>query len=134
MINRSGPIPIQSDKLNLPNSMRELEPGDRRRRSFEGLKALHRPALHLDGAMILFDNIVEVFARTHFHPTPSRMLASKQAQCAMAGLMAVECQLQGAMAAMCRERFAEERLGCRNAAGTAQIKVDRTALLIHRAI
>lgn len=33
--------------------MRELEPGDRRRRSFEGLKALHRPALHLDGVMIL---------------------------------------------------------------------------------
>ena len=129
MINRPGPILIQADKLTLSNSMREFASGDRGLRRLKRLEAFHHPALHLNCTMILLNNVVKVFTRTDLHPTPSRMLASQKPPCTMAGLMAIERHLQGTMAAVRRERFAEERLGCSNAAGTTQIEIDGAALL-----
>ena len=84
--------------------------------------------------MVLLNYVVEVFTRKHLHPTPGRMLATKQPQCSMAGLMAIERHLQWPMSVVRRKRFAEERLSCDNATGTTQVEINGSALLIDSAI
>ena len=76
---------VQPRERALKDSMCELQSGNRCCCGFEGLKAFHRPALHLDRAMVLLNTFVEVVRRTHFDPAPRRMLAPQSPHCAVAG-------------------------------------------------
>ena len=75
-VDGDGPVRVQPDELTLPYPMRKLQPGDRRGRGFERLKALHRATLRFDGTVVLLNDIVEVLRATNSYPSLRRMLSA----------------------------------------------------------
>jgi len=60
--------------------MGQFHAGDRDGRGRERLEAGHRRTALLDGAVVLLDEVIEVFARSLLRVMPARTLMSQQPQ------------------------------------------------------
>ena len=110
--------------------MGELKAGESDCRCPIGFESQHRPAPALDRPMILFDEVVEVRARTHEDVFPTMILATQPAQAQVTGLMAIQADLARPSRRAGRDRLAEEcHCGSNSAPGMEQ-RVDRLSLLV----
>jgi hypothetical protein len=116
------------------NAVRQLDSGNGHGRIAERLKAGHGGTSPFDRAMVLLNNIVEVLSSPYLDVPPLRIFPSKQSQGSMTWHVAIERHLARPSIEIRDERLAKERLCRRDAAVTAQEKVDRLSLLVDRSI
>ena len=114
--------------------MRELDAGNRGRGVVEGFEAFHRRPASLDRAMILLNNVVQIFARPNLDVAPDWMLAPQLPQRTTARNVSVEGHFAWPARRVRCKRFAEERLRRSDATVPAQQKVDRLAALVDGSI
>ena len=70
--------------------MGKLEAGDRCGCASEGLKTFHRSTFSLDRTMVLFNDVVEIFATAYLYVFPIDVFFSEQTQRPMAGFVAIK--------------------------------------------
>src|SRR5580658_1446453 len=81
----TAPTTAAERELSLVNAMSELDLSNRDGRVRKGLEPGHRRTASLDCAVVLPDQIVEVFVRSYLHVSPARVLTSQQPQCTPTG-------------------------------------------------
>src|SRR5690348_2197205 len=116
--------------------MGELKAGESDCRCPIGFESQRRPAPALDRPMILFDDVVEVRARTHEDVFPTMILATEPAQAQVTGLMAIQGDLARPSRRAGRDRLAEECRCGSNSTPESWFKAERPSridLARHRA-
>ena len=114
--------------------MRQLEPGERGRGAGERLESLRRSPTRFDDAMILFNEVVKVLARSDLHVPPLHALVAQQPQGTAAGNVLIEGDRPRETVSVRVERLTKESLGSGDAAVTTQQEIDRLAELVHCSI
>ena len=114
--------------------MGKLEAGDRCGCASEGLKTLHRSTFSLDRTMVLFNDVVEIFATAYLYVFPIDVFFSEQTQRPMAGFVAIKRHFFRQSPSVGCNGLAKKVLGGGDAAGLAQIEVNGSTLFIYRAI
>ena len=66
----TGAIRMQTEKLALAYAVGKLQAGDRCGCTAEWLKTLHRSTFWFDRAMVLFNDVVEIFTTAHLYVFP----------------------------------------------------------------
>lgn len=114
--------------------MSELESSQGDRCCPMGFEAQHGAASALDCPVILFDDVVEVPARTHEDAFPAMILSAKPAQAQVAGLVAIQGDLARPSRRAGLDRLTEER-HCRSySALRMEQRPDRLAFLVDSTI
>jgi hypothetical protein len=110
--------------------MSQLKSSQSNRRCPIGFEAHRGSAPALDRPMILFDDVVEVRARTHEDIFPTMILATEPAQAQVTGLMAIQGDLARPSRCATRGRLAEESHGRRDPTSGMKQRVDRLSFLV----
>lgn len=80
-------------ELSLANPTGQLDPRNRDGCIRERLETRHRRTTSFDRAVVLLNQVVEIFVRPHFDVFPARMLTPQQPQCAATGHVAHRASL-----------------------------------------
>src|ERR1700730_17811812 len=120
-------------ELTLSDPVHEFDAGDRRRGSSKPLEAEHRTKPQLDRAMVLFNQIVDVFGRPDLALISLWMFAESLCRPAMRRLIAVERDLVWQWA-LALERASEERLGGGDVPLGAKQEIDGVSLFVDSAV
>ena len=130
----AAPTATAKRELSLANAMGEFDASDRDRRVCERLEPSHRRTPALDGAVILFDHVVEILVRANLDVPPARVLSSQQPQCASTRHMTIKGHFSRYTRQGRCKGLAKERLCGRDATITAKQEIDRLAVLVDGAI
>lgn len=114
--------------------MSELKSSQSDRRCPMRFEAQHGPAPALDRPMILFDDVVEVRARTHEDVFPTMILSTKPAQAQVTGLMAIQGDLARPSRRAGLDRLTKERHCGSYSALRMEQRLDRLAFLVDSTI
>src|SRR6516165_5423669 len=116
-------------ELTLLDLLRQLDSANGDCRVVEALEPQHRPNPLFDSAVVLFDEIVQVLARSHFYSTRKFASLLHLPHGAMRCRIGVQRDLGGC--ALVLHRIAEKGLGSGHVAISAQEEIDSPAGLIH---
>src|SRR5215470_19828919 len=128
--------PNRNLELAFVDLLRQLNSPDHAPRVVETFEAQHRLQTRLHSSMVLLHDVIQVLARTDLYWIGSAKVKfsshSHTSQRGVAGFMPV--QGDAVWMRLVIQCFTKERLSCRNASRSAEIKLNRVSLTIHRPI
>ncbi len=120
-------------ELVLADAAEQFDAGDRRGRAIIVLEAEHGPGPEFDPAMILLDQVVQIFRGSQFALLPCSIFIGHFTHGAMRRGIAIQSNADRS-ASLGAKRFTEERLGGGHIPHRAQPEIDGAAILVYRTI
>jgi hypothetical protein len=111
----------------------QFDAGDGDRRGSEPLQAEHWSQPRFHAAMVLLDQVVQIFRRAHLRALGYLAVSHHLAHRSVGRCIAVQCDRPWGRS-LALERLTKERLGRSDIAPAAQAEVHGFALAIHRSV